>query len=141
MFSGFSPLYSPAYAPSRLCRVVLIINNFLISCRRFPACMSVHDDFGDGFGSTLLCRRDGDTKVACILHAHLLLLFKNLGVDDVNKTVASVVLSAQVQCSTLGNGDVLYLEVPRMCLSAVSKVTSVVRSAQGKLLYQHVFIR
>lgn len=40
--------------------------------------------------------RDGDTKVACILHAHLLLLFKNLGVDDVNKTVASVVLSAQV---------------------------------------------
>jgi len=41
-------------------------------------------------------RRDGDTKVACILHAHLLLLFKNLGVDDVNKTVASAILSAQV---------------------------------------------
>ena len=35
--------------------------------------------------------------MACILHAHLLLLFKNLGVDDVNKTVASVVLSAQVR--------------------------------------------
>ncbi|CAN0082270.1 unnamed protein product, partial [Hapterophycus canaliculatus] len=33
---------------------------------------------------------------ACILHAHLLLLFKNLGVNDVNRTVASVVLSAQV---------------------------------------------
>ena len=45
---------------------------------------------------TSLGNRDGDTKVACILHAHLLLLFKNLGVDDVNKTVASVVLSAQV---------------------------------------------
>lgn len=35
--------------------------------------------------------------MACILHAHLILLFKNLGVDDVNKTVASVVLSAQVR--------------------------------------------
>lgn len=40
--------------------------------------------------------RDGDTRIACVLHAHLLLMFKNLGRDDVNKTVASVVLSAQV---------------------------------------------
>lgn len=40
--------------------------------------------------------REGDTKIACVLHAHLLLLFKNLGKDDVNKTVASVVISAQV---------------------------------------------
>lgn len=44
--------------------------------------------------------REGDTKIACVLHAHLLLLFKNLGKDDVNKTVASVVISAQVTSRT-----------------------------------------
>lgn len=43
--------------------------------------------------------RDGDTKVACVLHAHLLLLFKNIGKEDVNRTVASVALSAQVSQS------------------------------------------
>lgn len=44
--------------------------------------------------------RDGDTKVACVLHAHLLLLFKNIGKEDVNRTVASVALSAQVSQRT-----------------------------------------
>lgn len=47
------------------------------------------------FGGSALSR-DGDTKVACVLHAHLLLLFKNIGKEDVNRTVASVALSAQV---------------------------------------------
>ncbi|CAM9175989.1 unnamed protein product, partial [Choristocarpus tenellus] len=40
--------------------------------------------------------KDGDTAVACVLHAHLLMLFKNMRVGDVTQTVASVVLSAQV---------------------------------------------
>lgn len=57
-------------------------------------------------GVALLCRghRDGDTKIACVLHAHLLLLFKNLGKDDVNKTVASVVLSAQARVNPCRGG-------------------------------------
>lgn len=50
------------------------------------------------YGESALTR-DGDTKVACVLHAHLLLLFKNIGKEDVNRTVASVTLSAQVSQS------------------------------------------
>ncbi|CAM9947763.1 unnamed protein product, partial [Discosporangium mesarthrocarpum] len=40
--------------------------------------------------------KEGDMTVACLLHAHLLLLFKNLGPGDMTRTVASVILSAQV---------------------------------------------
>ncbi|CAM9225977.1 unnamed protein product, partial [Phaeothamnion confervicola] len=40
--------------------------------------------------------RDKDTEQACVLHAHLLYLFKSVAADELNYAVCSVVISAQV---------------------------------------------
>jgi hypothetical protein len=40
--------------------------------------------------------RSHDTEGACLLHAHILFLFKNMRDADVNFTVASVVIAAHV---------------------------------------------